>query len=323
MEIFVGCCGTAGLSLKDYSDNFEVIEIQSTFYRLPFIKTVENWCKRVKKDFKFTVKAFQGITHPVNSPTWRRSGSQRPVEKVENYGHLKPTEENFECWKNTVEVCKILDARVCVVQLPPSFTCTEDNAKNMTEFFKNVEKPLKSVKIAIEVRHKSWYDNPSILRHSLEEIGAIQVLDPLSKELITKSSTCYYRLHGLGERFDYRYQHRDDELSKLLREVRKTGWSESFVMFNNLSMHEDAIRFKGLVEEGSLPPLEGGSLEERLRVVLKGIRFPINAEEISKRRGFLLIRIDERVSTLGEIVKMSGLKDFNSFVDLLKAIKKS
>ncbi len=56
LEIIVGCCVSSGSSLKYYSDNFEVIEIQSTFYRLAFIKIAEIWRKRVKKDIKFTIK---------------------------------------------------------------------------------------------------------------------------------------------------------------------------------------------------------------------------------------------------------------------------
>ena len=213
LEIIVGCCGNAGFSLKDYSDNFGVIEIQSTFYRLPSIKTAENWRQQVKRDFIFTMKAFQGITHPIISPTWRKAGSQKPIEKIENYGHLKPNEQNFECWADTIKICKALDAKVCVIQLPPSFTCNEENSKNIVEFFKNVERPFA---IAVEVRHRSWDDNPEMLKKSLKEIKAIHVVDPLIKKPFLKSKISYYRLHGLSKRLDYRYQYRDHELIKLL-----------------------------------------------------------------------------------------------------------
>ncbi|MCP8309609.1 MAG: DUF72 domain-containing protein [archaeon] len=318
MEIIAGCCGNAGLSLKDYSDNFEVIEIQSTFYRLPSVKTAENWRQQVKRDFIFTMKVFQGITHPISSPTWRKAGSQKPIEKIENYGHLKPNEQNFECWANIVKICKALNAKACVIQLPPSFTCNEENSKNIIEFFKNVERPFA---IAIEVRHRSWDDDPEMLKKSLKEIEAIHVVDPLIKKPFLKSDIGYYRLHGLGKRLDYRYQYNDGELIKLLEEVKKIGCRESFVMFNNIPMREDAIRFKRLVKDGFVPFLDGKSLEDRLRIILKGIRFPIKARELSDKRGYLLIRVNKKTFTLAVVIKMIGLKEFDSINELLNAIK--
>ncbi|MEM3437475.1 MAG: DUF72 domain-containing protein [Nitrososphaerales archaeon] len=318
MEIITGCCGNAGLSLKCYSENFKAIEIQSTFYKLPSVKTVENWRQQVKRDFIFNVKAFQGITHPISSPTWRKAGSQKPIEKVENYGHLKPNDQNFKCWTNTVKICKALNARVCIIQLPPSFVCNEENAKNIVEFFKNVERPFT---IAIEVRHRSWYDHKEMLKQSLKKIEAIHIVDPLTRSPFLKGEIGYYRLHGLSKKLDYRYQYRDEDLLKLLREIKRIGCQESFVMFNNLSMREDAIRFKGLVKDGFLPVLEGKSLEDRLKIILKGIRFPIKARELSNKRGYLLIRIDNRTFNLAEVIKMINLEEFNSFEELLNAIK--
>jgi len=318
LKIVVGCCGNTGLSLRDYSEDFEAMEIQSTFYRLPSIKTAENWHQQVKKDFIFTMKAFQGITHPISSPTWRKAGSQKPVEKVENYGHLKPNEQNFECWANTVKICKALDAKVCVIQLPRSFTCNEENSKNIVGFFKNVERPFA---ITIEVRHRSWDENPEILKQSLKEIDAIHVVDPIIKKPFLKSKIGYYRLHGLSKRLNYRYQYNDYELLKLLEEVRKISCQESFVMFNNIAMREDATRFKGLVKDGFIPSLEGKSLEDRLRIILKGIKFPIKARELSDRRGYLLVRVNEKAFTLAEIIKMIGSKEFDSFDELLNLTK--
>ena len=318
LEIIVGCCGNAGLSLRDYSENFEVMEIQSTFYRLPSVKTAENWRQQVKEDFIFTMKAFQGITHPISSPTWRKAGSQKPVEKVENYGHLKPNEQNFECWANTAKICKALDAKVCVIQLPQSFTCDEENSKNIIEFFKNVERPFT---IAIEVRHRSWDENPEILKRSLGEMEATHIVDPLIKKPFLKSKIGYYRLHGLSKRFDYRYQYNDDELFKLLEEVRKMACQESFVMFNNIAMREDATRFKRLVKDGFMLPLEGKSLEDRLRIILKSIKFPIKARELSDKRGYLLVRVNKKAFTLAEVIKMIGLKEFDSFDELLNLTK--
>ncbi len=183
MSIFVGCCDYAGLSLKEYSENFEVIETQSTFYKLPSATRAENWRQQVKMNFMFTVRAFQGITHPMSSPAWRKAGSQKPVEKIENYGHLKPREQNFECWANTIKICKALDSKVCVVQLPLSFICNEENSRNITEFFKNVER---SFTVTIEFRHRSWDDDQELPEELLKKYRSHTCCRPSHKEALSK-----------------------------------------------------------------------------------------------------------------------------------------
>ncbi|MGQ9469366.1 MAG: hypothetical protein ACUVTD_06020, partial [Nitrososphaerales archaeon] len=75
------------------------------------------------------------------------------------------------------------------------------------------------------------------------------------------------------------------------------------------------------VKNGSLSSLEGKNLDDRLRIILKGIRFPIKARELSNKRGYLLIRVNEKTLTLAEVIKMMGLKECDSFDELLNAIK--
>jgi len=192
---YVGCCGTAGMALSRYAELIDVVELQSTFYRLPAISTAEGWRNRVPKAFRFTVKAFQGLTHPISSPTWRRAGGQRPTRKVDHYGHLKPTEENLEVWRRTMEVCRMLEAALCVVQLPPSFTCRDENMKNLLDFFRSAERP---VPVGVELRHSSWDEDRSMTEAMLNEIGAVHVVDPLAKVPDVRGELSYFRLHGLA-----------------------------------------------------------------------------------------------------------------------------
>ncbi|MCS7116001.1 MAG: DUF72 domain-containing protein [Nitrososphaerota archaeon] len=244
-KVLVGCCGLSGLSLKKYAQNFNVIELQSTFYQLPQIETAQRWREEVGDDFEFSIKAFQGITHPITSPTWRRAGSQRPTEDVDKYGHLNPTPQNFRCWEETMAICKVLRSRVCVVQLPSSFTCTDDNVNRMIRFFKSVEKPEV---LAIEVRGESWFERPSILKRALEEINGIHIVDPLVRRSVLESKVAYFRLHGLGKRlYDYRYT--DDDLERLIEVLQSMESLECYVMFNNLYAKDDATRFKRLLKD--------------------------------------------------------------------------
>jgi len=50
--------------LEYYSQFFNTVEINSSFYRPPNPGYVYNWVKRVPQDFLFTVKLWQKFTHP-------------------------------------------------------------------------------------------------------------------------------------------------------------------------------------------------------------------------------------------------------------------
>ncbi|TAM79779.1 MAG: DUF72 domain-containing protein [Acidobacteria bacterium] len=49
--------------LQIYSREFDTVEIDSTFYRVPSAKTVEQWRERTPQGFTFTAKVPQQITH--------------------------------------------------------------------------------------------------------------------------------------------------------------------------------------------------------------------------------------------------------------------
>jgi uncharacterized protein YecE (DUF72 family) len=240
--VLVGCCGQAGLALARYAEVFPVIELQSTFYRLPREETARRWRESVPSGFRFTLKAFQGVTHPASSPTWRRAGSQRPTKGLENYGHLKPTEENFTAWRRSLAVARALRAEFIVLQLPPSFTRSPESLKDMEAFLTTVERPLP---VGVEVRHKSWKEKPEELARLLDRLDVVHVVDPFRWRPLTKGLT-YFRLHGLGSR-PYHYTYTQEDLERLSGFVGEAG-EPCYVLFNNLAMREDAQRFMALLK---------------------------------------------------------------------------
>lgn len=50
-------------NLEFYSNFFDVIEINSSFYNLPSNEMVNNWANRVPQNFRFIIKVWQEITH--------------------------------------------------------------------------------------------------------------------------------------------------------------------------------------------------------------------------------------------------------------------
>ncbi|MFN3621626.1 MAG: DUF72 domain-containing protein [Nitrososphaerales archaeon] len=244
MDVKVGCCGLAGLTLSKYAERFNVIEIQSTFYKLPLPETALRWRRNVPDRFEFTMKAFQGLTHPISSPTWRRAGSQKPMEKQEYYGHLQPSNETFECWRKTLHIYTLLKATFCVINLPPSFNKTDENLKRILNFFKD-----RRANIGIEFRHPSWIKENQQTAEALKAINAVHIVDPFTSKPLIESSIQYFRLHGLGSR-PYIYTYSDDDLMKLRKIVQEQSADTVYVMFNNTSMRDDAQRFIKLLHKG-------------------------------------------------------------------------
>jgi uncharacterized protein YecE (DUF72 family) len=232
--------------MRKYFEVFDLIELQSTFYKLPSVETAKRWRDEAPSDFTYTMKVWQAITHPPSSPTWRKSGLKVPSESQERYGHLKPTKENYEAWEKTLEIAKALRCSVLVLQMPPSFVKSAENVSNTRTFMNAVERPQGLV-VGIEFRHESW--DLSTIRELCEELSLIHIVDPFKQALATTfGQVIYYRLHGLGKRA-YVYDYSDEELRQLYEKWVRPYEKEKtvYVLFNNTSMANDALDFKRIV----------------------------------------------------------------------------
>jgi uncharacterized protein YecE (DUF72 family) len=235
----IGCCGPARLSLKTYSEKFDLVEIQSSFYRLPRLETAQRWRQTVPERFEFTLKAFQGITHPSDSPTWRRNPRALQNIKPQDVGLLRLTDFTRKSWNETMEVAKALKARVVVVQMPPSFKGNEANLQRISDFFGTVKT---GVIPALEFRHETWTDKLEDVRDLMRDYNGIVVTDPL-KMKVPNQVIQYHRLHGTDGFTNYRHRYSDGELKQLMR---KLGSVETYVLFNNFTMRDDAERLSKL-----------------------------------------------------------------------------
>jgi uncharacterized protein YecE (DUF72 family) len=246
MKVKVGCCGFP-VAQERYYHAFSLLELQSTFYKLPRESTLQRWRESSPSGFEFVVKAWQVITHPSSSPTWRRARLTIGKSQVARYGYLRPTAENFEAFSRTLDVCNILGARVCLIQCPPSFQATPKNVRNLERFLTEIDR--RGLIVAWEPRG-DWLVKPELIQKLCHKLGIVHVVDLLQRDPVSSVRLVYCRLHGLGEReVNYAYRYTDDDLHQLARKLlslEESGCQEAYILFNNVTMFEDAKRFSRL-----------------------------------------------------------------------------
>lgn len=233
--IKVGCCGYP-VARRKYFPKFKTVEIQTTFYNPPNPKVVEKWKSEAPKGFEFTMKAWQLITHSPKSPTYKKAKLEIPNEKLRSYGFFQSTPEVLKAWEKTEETAKILGCKVIVFQSPPSFLPTHENMKNMMAFFNQIDR--KDYIIAWESRGK-WKEDK--VRKICTDLNLVDCVDPL-KRTPTVSEPAYFRLHG---KRGYKYKYSLKELQEIGELANNLN--DVYVMFNNVYMFEDSLRFLQLL----------------------------------------------------------------------------
>ncbi len=242
LEIRVGCCGFC-LPQEKFFRKFKLVEVQKTFYKPPKEETAKKWRNLAPDSFEFTLKAWQLITHPSSSPTWRKAKLKIPVEEEKFYGLFKPTVQVFNAWKKTLAIAKILKTKVVVFQTPPSFTPSEENIKNLDDFFKKIDR--NGLILGFEPRGK-WVKEPDLIREVCSRNKLLHVTDLFFSMPVTKADTVYTRLHGLGKR-KYYYDYTTADLKKLLEIIESIEAKRFYILFNNVQMCSSAKKFLDLL----------------------------------------------------------------------------
>ncbi|MCW4470531.1 DUF72 domain-containing protein [Flavobacterium sp. MFBS3-15] len=202
-----------------YCEHFSTYELNSTFYKFPTVKTLQNWYNKTPGEFLFSAKAFKGITH-------YKKFSNCTQEIADLYGTLSEG---------------LAEKLACVLfQLPPSFSYSEERLALIIESldfsFKNV----------VEFRHESWWRQDVAEALANAGITFCSVNYPkLPTDIIATTSTGYVRMHGNPKLFYSKYS--EGDLQDLHKKLLAHNFHEAFVYFNNTASEaaiENAIYFK-------------------------------------------------------------------------------
>ncbi len=194
--------------LSFYSETFNSVEVNMTFYRLPKETTVKNWYEITGDDFFFTLKAPGVITH-----NRRLHNIDEPLDRF--YTLLKPLGRKGKC---------------VLFQLPPSLHFTKENLDRVNRLLKLLNKNYDHV---IEFRHGSWWcDETFRLLENRCGFCMVNGLGMPSEPVIT-GEYAYLRFHG--ENYDTLYS--DKELQAyvdlLHEDVKKRDLKRIYIYFNN------------------------------------------------------------------------------------------
>jgi uncharacterized protein YecE (DUF72 family) len=148
--------------LKYYSEIFNTVEINSTFYRPASQTITQNWATKTPSDFSFAVKLWQKFTHP------KKIGRKNVEEEWESI-----TQEDFDKVRAGLE--PLADAGklgALLLQYPAGFHCTPENVESVERTLRAFADYAK----VVELRHKSWSENSAETNTLLKENRASEVI---------------------------------------------------------------------------------------------------------------------------------------------------
>jgi uncharacterized protein YecE (DUF72 family) len=155
--------------LGRYTEVFDTVELNASFYRWPKDSTFAGWRDQLPDGFTMSVKAHRGLTH------YRRLASPEPwIERFES------------CWQ-------VLGDRhgMLLVQLHPEQQ--RDDAR-LDSFLRSVPA---SIRVAVELRHPSWND-PAVFALLERHRAAYVVMSGADLACVPRATAdqVYVRMHG-------------------------------------------------------------------------------------------------------------------------------
>jgi len=195
--------------LRYYAEHFDIVEVNSTFYRMPDPGLVGKWVGRTPADFEFAIKLFQKFTHP--DMYLARAG-------VKDWSLSLGDVDAFRAG-----VAPLTDAgrmAALLVQFPSSFHADEP----MRDYLSWLLDAFADYPLVVELRHRSWFAPGADTAARLAAGRASLVLadDPeTTSEVVslraqeTTSEVVYFRMHGRNADAWWNHEQSEDRYNYL------------------------------------------------------------------------------------------------------------
>ena len=145
--------------LRFYAEQFNTVEVDSTFYALPAERNAKLWAERTPIGFVFNIKPFALMTqHPAEiSRLPKQLREMLPVKERNNRQLTRPSKEVVEMafqmfWSAMGPLREAGKLGMVAFQFPPYFILKPANF----DYLASLPERLPGASIAIEFRHPSW-----------------------------------------------------------------------------------------------------------------------------------------------------------------------
>jgi uncharacterized protein YecE (DUF72 family) len=240
-----------------YAQQFEMVEVNSTFYSVPDPRVVERWNATTPANFTFDVKLHQLLSRHSTAAKLLPPQLQRRAP-IDEKGKVKLTPEIeaavLESFLNSIQPLNAAGKLgALLLQLSPAFSPRKHNLEELDQVLEST----RDYQVAIELRNRNWAIGEQ-LESTVEFLRKHRVsfvnvdgpradhftVMPSDVDEITNRDLAYLRLHGrdarayltgktVAARFNYDYN--DDEVTEIAERSKRLARQtrEAHVVFNN------------------------------------------------------------------------------------------
>ena len=277
--------------LRFYSEHFDTVEVNSTFYGQPRPEVTRSWVDRTPESFEFSLKLYQKFTHP----RMFREAALKSAPGAE--GRLldvlaQVTHSDIDDFRAGIDpLASAGRLGALLAQFPPSFKDTPQSQDYLAQLLRALE----DYPVAVELRHRSWSDAIGGTLSLLNSFGAawVQIDEPkfrfsIRQNYLPNVTGFYYmRLHGRNAAQWWRHDKSEDRYNYLyssdeLREFSEIAGAanelvkKSYLYTNNHFASKSVVNAVMLKAQLGVP-IDGEYPPELLR------RYPELVESLSHR----------------------------------------
>ena len=187
--------------LKAYSEILNFVEVNYTFYEYPSVQTVERWRRTVPKDFTFSVRCHQDLTHKIG---------------------LKPEDQAYEVFYKMKQYTEILQTPYLVLETPAGCTISNETRAFLSTL------NLKGLRLVWEYRAPITQS----VNDFMQDFKIINCIDLSRQKPIYNLDVTYSRLFGKGQHNIYQFT--DDELLDIQQKAEDTNSKQVILAYHGL-----------------------------------------------------------------------------------------
>jgi uncharacterized protein YecE (DUF72 family) len=281
-------------SLKAYSEVFNFVEVNCTFYEHPTIQAVEVWRKIVPEDFTFSVRCHHDLTHKIG---------------------LKPTDEAHQVLVQMVNYCKILNAPFLVLETPANYILDKTRISDAKDFLKSAT--LDGVRLVWEIRAPTTQQVIDLMA----DFNIIHCVDISTTKPSDWSDIGYSRLFGKGKHNIYQFT--DEELQEIDENSSESRAKVVAMSYHGARMITDAARFSQYKKTGKFLPITAYTGLDSVRAVLsEDAVFPLTKQSLISDQGWKVVDVtSERRVHLSDLLSKLPNGNYSSLDDVMMALE--